>query len=447
MENFSPAWYILEHHSTASLRDLERALRHREEKKRKERETSTNDMVLYVKDFLLSFFECVDTLDHLNSRVGDDKRVITKTLDDLDSMCTQTEATVNNAFGVIFLRRRQIESLKCIMSSVGKFAYLWDTLASINRNHESANYRLLIGDYRKLKVLLEEVPSEAFRRVVESVDEEMNRLYRQLDAQLMQMPGALDEQLQFCRFINELGARDEPAWKCLKALAAHSLDHEIRGYYRERTESMPGFTRHGLAASVLGGGTVPMSHFKEATFTIASTIKAPRLFGTAEQGGVQSRRNRANDDDEGEAIAATISPLESCFRTMFSALARRIEHLGQLWRSCDRARAANDEACDEKELAHRYNVLVETLVGEACRHGELLLTNTTGSIKPRQVVFAMREAKKALRACETIGSRGVLPASALRHLRLFIQGAGRALMSAVLRRAVEGNQFISDVLY
>lgn len=69
MENFSPAFYLLENHKNTSLEDLRRGLKHLQLEIAKDEKTTKE----LHKNNLYSLINCVDALNSLNSKMQQER--------------------------------------------------------------------------------------------------------------------------------------------------------------------------------------------------------------------------------------------------------------------------------------------------------------------------------------------------------------------------------------
>lgn len=168
--------------------------------------------ISFLKSHLSSYFECVDTLDHLEVRLAEDSQQFNDSIDNLTTRIKSAQGLSDQAFVAIFNRRQKIEFYRQAIGVVQRFHYLFYILGLVHKNIQTRNYRVLMADYKKLKQLVSGGQVRVLQQVLRQVDEKLDELRAALHRDLQIMPGDVDKQIQICRNLSELEDASDAAW-------------------------------------------------------------------------------------------------------------------------------------------------------------------------------------------------------------------------------------------
>ena len=110
--------------------------------------------VAFLKSHLGSYFECIDTLDNLEVRFGEDSDKFLDNVDSLIDRISSARDLSNRTYEAVFQRRQKIDLYRHCISTVNRFHYVFDLLSSIHKNIKTRHFRAVVTDHKKLQQLL-----------------------------------------------------------------------------------------------------------------------------------------------------------------------------------------------------------------------------------------------------------------------------------------------------
>ncbi|KAK2166794.1 hypothetical protein LSH36_35g06011 [Paralvinella palmiformis] len=213
LENFSPAWYLLENHHASSFEDLKAGLGYL---KRKSSQQNEGPMA-FVKGNLTTFLDCLDTLKAMNKKLMEDRQattdgMITRALED-NLLKANTAADV--LFHDVLGRKDRADATRNALGVLLRFKFLFNLPCSMERNIKTGNYDLVITDYTRAKSLFGDTDVPVFKKVYQEVENRIEGLREMLSKKLKIMPSSVEEQKRLIRYLVHLETSGEPAWDCL----------------------------------------------------------------------------------------------------------------------------------------------------------------------------------------------------------------------------------------
>ncbi|XP_055328826.1 exocyst complex component 2-like [Paramacrobiotus metropolitanus] len=228
-ENFNSAWFLLENHGGATLEDLKHGLRHMQTQSKQQSEGS----VVFLKGHLGSYFECIDTLDHLEVRFAEDSEKFVENVDSLVEKVSNARDLSNYTYEAVFRRRQKTEFYRHSISTVQRFHYFFDLLSSIHKSIRLRNYRAIMADFRKFQSMIGKSQVRVLQNVYREVEAKIDSLRSSLREELRVMPGDVDKQIMLCRNLAELEDTGDPGWDCINTLHLYIMEKmfEIYSFY------------------------------------------------------------------------------------------------------------------------------------------------------------------------------------------------------------------------
>ncbi|GAU99614.1 hypothetical protein RvY_10586-3 [Ramazzottius varieornatus] len=226
-ENFIPAWYLLENHSGATLDDLKHGLKHMQSQTKHQ---GGDGPTAFLKSHLGSYFECIDTLDNLEVRFGEDSDKFLENVDSLLDRISSARDLSNRTYEAVFQRRQKIDLYRHCISTVNRFHYVFDLLSSIHKNIKTRHFRAVVTDHKKLQQLLGKSQVKGLQDVFREVEAKVNSLRNTLRDELKQMPGEPENQIQTCRNLSELGDEGDFGWECITDVHTYIMGKMLEIY-------------------------------------------------------------------------------------------------------------------------------------------------------------------------------------------------------------------------
>ncbi|KAI0228580.1 Exocyst complex component 2 [Lamellibrachia satsuma] len=213
LDNFVPAWYLLENHHGTSFDDLKAGLAFL---KRKSSQKDEGPMA-FVKANLSSFMDCYDTLAEVHSKVADDRThnpggCITEALEDV---LLRANHAAEDLFQDVLRRKDRADATRNALGVLHRFKWLFNLPHTIDTNIKKGDYDLVITDYTRAKSLFGDTEVAVFKKVYKEVEKRIAALRTMLHRKLMELPLALEEQKKVIRYLVHLETRGDPAWECL----------------------------------------------------------------------------------------------------------------------------------------------------------------------------------------------------------------------------------------
>uniref|UniRef100_A0A8C2GYD0 Exocyst complex component 2 n=1 Tax=Cyprinus carpio TaxID=7962 RepID=A0A8C2GYD0_CYPCA len=146
----------------------------------------------YVKGGLSTFFEAQDAL-------------------------AGASETADTLFQEVLGRKDKADSTRNALNVLQRFKFLFNLPLNIERNIQKGDYDVVINDYEKAKSLFGNTEVPVFKKVYSEVETRIEALRKLLLDKLLETPSTLHDQKRYIRYLSDLHAPGDPAWKCIVA--------------------------------------------------------------------------------------------------------------------------------------------------------------------------------------------------------------------------------------
>uniref|UniRef100_A0A672RVQ5 Exocyst complex component 2 n=1 Tax=Sinocyclocheilus grahami TaxID=75366 RepID=A0A672RVQ5_SINGR len=214
-ENFSATWYLMENHSSTSFEQLRAAVGSLKKQASKKNEGS----LAYVKGGLSTFFEAQDALAAIHQKLESDgtEKVEGSMTQRLENVLNRASETADTLFQEVLGRKDKADSTRNALNVLQRFKFLFNLPLNIERNIQKGDYDVVINDYEKAKSLFGNTEVPVFKKVYSEVETRIEALRKLLLDKLLETPSTLHDQKRYIRYLSDLHAPGDPAWKCIVA--------------------------------------------------------------------------------------------------------------------------------------------------------------------------------------------------------------------------------------
>ncbi|KAI6232964.1 Exocyst complex component 2 [Aphelenchoides fujianensis] len=228
MDNFNPAWYLLENHKNTSFKDLQRGIGNLKKEITKEHQ-STNDT---HKSNLYSLIDCVDALYNLHMSIESDCAEYGWPLtSDAKQLLDSAMGTADGLFSEVLSRKDRADCTRNAMSLLTRFRFIFFLIDTIDENMKKArfaSFHLLIGrlqgdyasilnDYARAKALFKDSDTTLFKEILRVLEDKMQNFKDTLKQKLIDTPASFEEQSRLIKYLKILDPSSNPAWECITA--------------------------------------------------------------------------------------------------------------------------------------------------------------------------------------------------------------------------------------
>ncbi|XP_005101772.1 exocyst complex component 2 [Aplysia californica] len=210
LENFSPGWYLLEHHQNGSFDDLKAGLNFM---KRKASQRSEGPITI-VRSNLTAILDCLDSLSGMYEKYKEDD-IRGNCMNSYAVLLMQAKSCADGLFQEVLGRKDKADSTRNALSVIQKFRFLFHLPLNIQRNIQKGDYNMVINDYEKAKSLFADTEIQVFRKVYKEVERRIANFRDMLHKRLRDPHNTLDEQKKLIRYLVSLEYKGDPAWECL----------------------------------------------------------------------------------------------------------------------------------------------------------------------------------------------------------------------------------------
>ncbi|CAL1540086.1 unnamed protein product [Lymnaea stagnalis] len=210
LENFSPGWYLMEHHQNASFEDLKAGLNYM---KRKASQRSEGPITI-VRSNLTSILDCLESLSAMYEKYTEDD-IRGNCMNSYAVLLMQAKSCADGLFQEVLGRKDKADSTRNALSVLQKFRFLFHLPLNIQRNIQKGDYNMVINDYEKAKNLFADTEIKVFKKVFREVEWRIANFRDMLYKRLKDPQNTLDEQKKLIRYLVSLEYKGDPAWECL----------------------------------------------------------------------------------------------------------------------------------------------------------------------------------------------------------------------------------------
>uniref|UniRef100_A0A0N5AA74 Exocyst complex component 2 n=1 Tax=Syphacia muris TaxID=451379 RepID=A0A0N5AA74_9BILA len=213
MENFNPAWFLLENHRETSLSDLRRGL---ESITKSVTEEDSNADIHRAN--LYALISCVDALAECHSRMELEKNTrgwpLTQTIYD---KLTESSSTANGLFFDVLTRKDRADATRNALSVLTRFRLIFFLPSAIDHNLSKGEYSMILNDYARAKSLFKDTDVPLFKEVMNVLEAKMEIFKKNMKKRLIDMPTSFEDQSKLIKYLKVLEPDSDPAWDCITA--------------------------------------------------------------------------------------------------------------------------------------------------------------------------------------------------------------------------------------
>ncbi|GAB1601968.1 exocyst complex component 2-like isoform X1 [Argonauta hians] len=210
LENFSPAWYLLENHHSTSFDDLKAGLGYM---KRKAAQRSEGP-IAFMKSNLSSTIDCLSSLSAMNTMFATDD-IRGDCMNSYAVLLMQAKSCADGLFQEVLGRKDKADSTRNALSVLHRFKFLFYLPLNIERNIQKGDYNLVINDFVRARSLFADTQVHIFKKVYKEVEEQIHQFRKRLHNKLLELPNSLEEQKKLIRYLVNVECEGDPAWECL----------------------------------------------------------------------------------------------------------------------------------------------------------------------------------------------------------------------------------------
>lgn len=214
LENFAPAWFLVENYPNASFEDLKRGLINAQRQNSTMGREGPKD---FLKTNLPSFVRCVDALSELKSKMDEHEEKPTDLCAKADALVNECANQANKLFADVLNRKERADATRNALSVLQRFKFLFFLPHNIDKHLEKGDYALIINDYSRAKSLFCESDVPLFKEAYQQVEQRIEAFRKTLEEKLLEMPSSLDEQKKIIRYLLLLKPDTDAGWTCLSA--------------------------------------------------------------------------------------------------------------------------------------------------------------------------------------------------------------------------------------
>ncbi|KAM3720365.1 Exocyst complex component [Dirofilaria immitis] len=214
MENFNPAWYLVENHRETKLSDLRKGLMYLTQST-KESEKSSSDL---HRANLYSLINCVDTLTTLHDKMQLERNTrgwpLTK---NISEKLAESHTAANAVFYEVLARKDRADATRNALSVLTRFRFIFFLSSAIDQNLAKGEYSTILNDYTRAKSLFKDTEVSLFKEVMAELDQKMEIFKRNMKQRLIDMPTSFEDQSKLIKYLKVLEPNSDPAWDCITA--------------------------------------------------------------------------------------------------------------------------------------------------------------------------------------------------------------------------------------
>lgn len=229
-DNFSPGWFLLEHHHATTFEDLKAGLSYL----RRKVESQKEGQLSFLKSNAGSVIDQLDTLVSLREKFQQDVKTVGKDpVAKLDASIHKSITESHNLFNEVLTRREKADATRLALAALFRHKFLFCLPNSVVRSAEKEEYDIVINDYARAKKLFGKSDIPIFRKVIEEVDERILGVRKELHEKIVKMPQSVEQQKKFVKALVNLESQqvgtcvaeklkiEDPAWDAIEARAKY----------------------------------------------------------------------------------------------------------------------------------------------------------------------------------------------------------------------------------
>eukprot|EP00118_Oscarella_pearsei_P029069 m.3577 g.3577 ORF g.3577 m.3577 type:complete len:949 (+) comp9571_c0_seq2:58-2904(+) len=264
-ENFVPAWYLLEYHRNTTFQDIKKGLEHLSN----EVADRKRGPIAFVKRNINTFLLCYDTLNDVNqmllrSESTSEGGTITERL---ERLVKEASKTADSLFADVLQRKEKADATRNALSVLQRYRFLFSLPQTLERNIQNEEYDMVINGYESAKALFAGTEVQAFKRVLEEVENLVGKCRDMLKLKLQENPAKLDDRKKLIRHLSQLNTEGDPAWDCLMS----QYQWIIKRIEKCKSDHQTGLDGLPLVTAIGADGEVQSSYAHSRKFSVTSS--------------------------------------------------------------------------------------------------------------------------------------------------------------------------------
>uniref|UniRef100_A0A1A9V874 Exocyst complex component 2 n=1 Tax=Glossina austeni TaxID=7395 RepID=A0A1A9V874_GLOAU len=230
-ENFSPALFLLENHSSTTFADLKAGLNYLNRKVESQKEGQLS----FLKSNAGSVIEQLDTLMSIKEKLqADQSQYGTQALNVLEQEIKSSIKESENIFTDVLLRKEKADSTRAVLLALSRHKFLFCLPNTVEKRALAGEYDMVVNDYARAKSRFGKTEIPIFRKVMEEVDQRILQIRRQLHENVIKMPQSVEQQRKLIKALISLEVQQQtgtsindklrnidPAWDAIDARAKY----------------------------------------------------------------------------------------------------------------------------------------------------------------------------------------------------------------------------------
>ncbi|CAD5209511.1 unnamed protein product [Bursaphelenchus xylophilus] len=212
MNNFNPAWYMLENYKSSRLPEIVVGISNLKKEITKEKESSKD----VHKSNLYSLIHCVDALDSLHKTIESDCEAhgwpLTTAVAERIGAARETS---DKLFSDVLSRKDKADATRNALSVLTRFRFIFFLVESIEENMNAGDYAAILSDYSRAKSLFKGTEITLFKEVMERLNQQIIKFKETLQQRLIGIPTSLEEQSKLIKYLMILDPDSNPGWNCV----------------------------------------------------------------------------------------------------------------------------------------------------------------------------------------------------------------------------------------
>ncbi|GAB0097923.1 Exocyst complex component 2 [Sergentomyia squamirostris] len=247
-ENFSPGWFLLEHHHATTFEDLKAGLSYL----RRKVESQKEGQLSFLKSNAGSVIDQLDTVVSLREKFQQDVKVVGRDpVAKLDESIHKSIKESQNLFNEVLTRREKADATRLALAALFRHKFLFCLPNSVVRSAEKEDYDIVINDYARAKKLFGKSDIPIFRKVIEEVDERIVDVRKCLHEKIIKMPQSVEQQKKFVKALVNLESQqvgtsvagklkiEDPAWDAIEARARYLEETFKQSFEQHKANPKP----------------------------------------------------------------------------------------------------------------------------------------------------------------------------------------------------------------
>lgn len=213
-ENFVPAWFLLENHSSTTFDDLKAGLTCL----RRKVNTQKEGQLSFLKANVGAVLDQLDTLNTLRDKIQLDKEKSSpmSMIENIERAISDSRNEADALFHDVLGRKERADATRNALGVLQRFKFLFYFPCNIKKNVQKGDYDVVINDYTRVKSLFANTEVQIFQKVYQEIEKRIGTLRETLAVRLKEPKLTLPEQKKIIRYLLNLEVSSDPAWSCIE---------------------------------------------------------------------------------------------------------------------------------------------------------------------------------------------------------------------------------------